>query len=211
MDKAWYLWLNFSAAQDCLRANSDGGDSLPSFGDPGNSAPSIEVNPIQAIIKSYQFHCCGKVGGWRAYVQPGGKNHDDEGVYNITFQIWRPTGGNSYVKIGENSFPGVQLIVDSGGEVREEVQSSSEQLQFQPGDVLGYYLSDSRNNDGGIQFDRSFTQEELWYATGNSKLQNSCRLDIGTGGNLNLSTTLGPIIEVSLSEYRYSKFVGILS
>ncbi len=37
-------------AQDCVRANSDGADSLPSFGDPGNGAPQMAMNPIQAII-----------------------------------------------------------------------------------------------------------------------------------------------------------------
>ena len=183
-----------------MRANSDGGDSLPSFGDPGNSAPRIEINPIQVIIKSYEFHCCGKVGGWAAYVQPGGGKHED-GVYNIKFQIWRPTSGDSYVKIGENSFPEVQLIDGSGGEINEEVQSSSEQLHFQPGDVIGYYLDqNSRDPNGGLQFDRDFNREELWYTTGNSDLQNECRLDISSGGDLSLSTTHGPIISVSLSK-----------
>ena len=193
------LIADFSAAQDCVRAN--GGDSLPSFGDPGNSVPSTDINPIQVIIKSYQFHCCGKVGRWAAYVQPGGGNHED-GVYNIKFQIWRPTSGDSYVKIGENSFPEVQLIDGSGGEINEEVQSSSEQLHFQPGDVIGYYLDqNSRDPNGGLQFDRDFNREELWYTTGNSDLQNECRLDISSGGDLSLSTTLGPIISVSLGNY----------
>ena len=181
-----------------MRANSEGGDSLPSFSDPERDGPRIEVNPIQVIIKSYQFHCCGKVGGWAAYVEPGGGKHDD-GVYNIKFQIWRPMGGNNYVKIGENSFPGVRL--ESASEINEEVQSSSEQLHFQPGDVIGYYLDqNSQNPNGGLQFDMDFDREELWYTTGNSDLQNECRLDISSGGDLNLSTTLGPIISVSLSK-----------
>ena len=133
-------------------------------------------------------------------MEPGGGKHDN-GVYNIKFQIWRPTGGNSYVKIGENSFPRVQLIQVSGGEINEQVQSSSEQLHFQPGDVLGYYLDqNSRDPNGGLQFDELFTQEELWYTTGNSDLQNECRLDIGSGGDLSSSTNLGPIISVSLSK-----------
>ena len=124
-------------------------------------------------------------------------------MYNITFQIWRPTGGNSYVKIGENSFPRVEVTqgLDFHGKINEEVQSSSEQLHFQPGDVLGYHLDQhSEGNDGGIQFDELFTQEELWYTAGNSVLQNECRLDIGTGGDLSLSTNLGPIISVTLSK-----------
>ena len=196
-----FLWLNFSAARDCLRANSDGGGSLPSFGDPTNDAPRIDSNPIQVIIKSYQFHCCGKVGGWAAYVQPGGGGHEDE-VYNIKFQIWRPAGGNSYVKIGENSFPRVQLIERSGGQINEEVRSSSEQLHFQPGDVIGYYLDqNSKDNNGGIQFNNLFTQEELWYTTENPDLQNEYTLGISSTGDLSESTTLGPVISVSLSEF----------
>ena len=184
-----------------MRANSEGGGSLPGFGDPGNNAPNIAMNPIQVIIKSYQFHCCGKVGGWAAYVEPGGNMHEN-GVYNIKFQIWRPTSGNTYVKIGENSFPRVQLIDVPKGQINEEVQSSSEQLHFQPGDVIGYYLDqNSDDTNGAIQFDYSFTQEELWYTTGNSDLQNECRLDISSGGDLSLSTTLGPIISVFLSKY----------
>ena len=129
-------------------------------------------------------------------MEPGGSRYNGE--YNITFQIWRPTGGDSYAKIGENSFPGV--VLDLASEIYKEVQSSSEQLHFQPSDVLGYYLSDSRDNIGGIQFDVQFTQEELWYTTGNSDLQNECRLDIGTGGDLSLSTSLGPIISVSFGK-----------
>ena len=131
-------------------------------------------------------------------MEPGGGKHDN-GTYNIKLQIWRPTGGNSYTKIGENSFPRVVLV--SASEIREEVQSSSEQLHFQPGDVLGYYLDqNSQRPNGGLQFDTEFTHEELWYTTGNSDIQNECRLDIGSKGDLSLSTTLGPIISVSLSK-----------
>ena len=184
-----------TTAQDCLRANSYGGDSLPSFSDPGNGAPRIANNPIQAIIKSYEFHCCGVLSGWAAYVQPGGGGHDKG--YNITFQIWRPIGGNSYAKIGENSFPLVQV---SDSRIEEEL-SSNKQLHFQLGDVLGYYLEQGAlGNNGGVLCDELFTQEELWYSVGHSKLRNENRLDIGTGGDLSLSTTLGPIISVSLSK-----------
>ena len=196
----WYYKYSYPAADDCIRANSDEGDRLPNFGDPGNNAPRIEVNPIQVIIKSYQFHCCGKVGEWRAYIEPGGDMYDR--LYTIKFQIWRLTDAtlNRYVKVGENSFPRVQV---SDSRIREDL-SSNEQLHFQPGDVLGYYLEQTEHgNEGGIQFDseNEFTQEELWYTTGDSDIQNECRLDIGTDGDLSLSTTLGPIISVSLCKF----------
>ena len=106
-------------------------------------------------------------------------------------------GGNSYAKIGESSFPLAQVF-DS--RIEEEL-ASNEQLHFQPGDVLGYYLEqDTIGNNGGVQFDELFTQEELWYSIGRSEVRNENRLDVGTGGDLSLSTTLGPIISVSLGK-----------
>ncbi len=183
-------------AQDCVRANSDGADSLPSFGDPGNGAPRIAVNPIQVIIKSYKFQCCGRVGGWAAYVDPGGGKN--ERVYSIKFQIWRPMGDNRFVKIGESSFP---LLILATISLIQEVITNSEQLDFQPGDVVGYYLEQDGDNNGGLQFDSNFNIEELWYATGNSDLQNDNLLEVGNAGDLSMSTNLGPIISISLGEY----------
>ncbi len=177
---------------------------------PGNNASRIEVNPIQVIIKSYEFHCCGKVGGWAAYVEPGGRHHTD--AYSIKFQIWRPMGNNRYVKIGENSFPSLNLTADS---LIQETPTNSEQLDFQPGDVVGYYLFEDNNSkkriqNGGLQFDDGFTSEELWYATGNSSLQNEYLLEVGNGRDLNMSTSLGPIISVSLGKQRDYKIAEAL-
>ncbi len=125
------------------------------------------MNPIQVIIKSYEFHCCGKVGGWTAYVEPGGNGHTN--AYS-KFQIWRPTSESSasYIKIGENSFFPATLT----NSYIAATPLPSQQFDFQPGDVGGYYLEDNRNQDRGLQFDSTFTSEELWYATGNSNLQN---------------------------------------
>ena len=183
------------AAQECAIAESDGGDSLPAFRDPGNGAPRIAVNPIQAIITSYRFQCCGIISGWSAAVEKGGMGHD--GVYSIRFQVWRPSDGNGYIKIGENYFESVQLNPDS---VIEETPASNERLHFQPGDVIGYYLEQSGQTDGGLQFDTSFSQETLYYATGNTNLQTDCLLQVGSNGDLSMSTNLGPIISVSFSE-----------
>ncbi len=183
-------------AQDCVHANSDGADSLPSFSDPGRNAPRIEVNPIQVIIKSYKFHCCGRVGAWAAYVDPGGGGHAT--AYSIKFQIWRPMGDNTFVKIGESSFPSLTLADAS---LIQEALTNSEQLDFLQGDVIGYYLEQDGGDIGGLQFDSSFNLEELWYATGNSDLQNDNLLEVGNAGDLSMSTNLGPIISISLGEY----------
>ncbi len=187
-------------AQECVRPNSGGADSLPSFVDPDNTNSLIGVNPIQVIIKSYEFHCCGKVGGWAVYVQPGGKHPTT--AHSIKFQIWRPLGDNSpqYEKIGENAFSPATLT-DS---YIAATPLPSEQIDFQPGDVVGYYLEDDDRQDGGVQFDDGFTSEELWYATGNSNLQNDNLLEVGNAGDLSMSTNLGPIISISISEYQYA-------
>ena len=192
--------ISILSAQDCLRAVSDGGDSLPSFFDPGNSAPRIDITPIQAIITSYEFHCCGTIAGWAAIVEPGGGVHND-GAYSITFQVWRPTlsDRDRYVKVGENYFESVILDTKS---VICETPAPNEQLHFQPGDVVGYYLDqdiDSGTN-GGLQFDEEFSQETLWYATGNATLQTESVVQVGSTGDLSMFTNLGPIISVSFSE-----------
>ncbi|XP_064406799.1 uncharacterized protein LOC135351663 isoform X1 [Halichondria panicea] len=182
-------------AQDCVRGNSDGADSLPSFLDPNNWNSIVRVNPIQVIIKSYEFHCCGKVGAWAAYVEPGGGSHTT--AYSIKFQIWRPTSENSasYIKIGENSFFPATLT----NSYIAATPLPNQQLDFQPGDVVGYYLQQDGGTNGGLQFDAGFTSEELWYATGNSDLQNDNSLEVGNAGDLSISASLGPIISISIT------------
>ena len=96
-----------SKAQDCLRANSR--DSLPRFQNPGGSAARIEVNLIQIIIKSYEFHCCGKIGGWSAFLEAS-----DGEVYSIKFQIWRPMSSNRFVKLERTLFlylPSLEIVI----------------------------------------------------------------------------------------------------
>ncbi len=102
------------------------------------------------------------------------------------------------MKIGENSFPLLTLAAESR---IEQALSNNEQLNFQPGDVVGYYLESNKNQDGGVLFDVNFDVEELWYVTGNSALQDECLLEVGSAGDLSVSTTLGPVISISISEY----------
>ncbi len=60
----------------------------------------LELKWIQSlivIIKSYKFHCCGRVDGWAAYVEPAGGGGHTINAYSIKFQIWRPMGDNRFV------------------------------------------------------------------------------------------------------------------
>ena len=106
--------------------------------------------------------------------------------------------GDRYVKVGENYFESVKLNPSS---VIDVTPASNQRLHFQPGDVVGYYLEQNqRGNDGGLQFDESFSQETLWYATGNTDLRNASALQVGSNGNLSTFKNLGPIISVSFSK-----------
>ena len=103
---------------------------------------------------------------WGACLQPSGINEQ----YYLQFQVWRPTGTEGcYELVGYNEPPmddsqdstnheddilsGILNPVDRCVEltVRE-----NEQIDFQPGDVVGYYVDRFKDNedrdDGGIQW-----------------------------------------------------------
>ena len=49
---------------------TNGDSDLPNFVRPGGSEVSrLLVQPIQVIITSYRFDCCGVVSEWRAFVE----------------------------------------------------------------------------------------------------------------------------------------------
>ena len=127
---------------------------------------------FQAIAPAYTFQCSGRVTEWRACVQPGSISGEQ---YYIQFQVWRSTGivgcyelvdHNTPLDADESLVPD-SVIMDGEGfllpgrgnapdrcvvlPVRE-----SQQIEFQPGDVIGYYVDRFRDgvdrNDGGIQW-----------------------------------------------------------
>ena len=134
---------------------------------------SPERDRFQAIVPAYRFNCSGRVAEWGACVQPGG----NDGEYYIQFQVWRPTGPEGcYELVGYNEPP----VDDTQEKTDSRTDSISlsdivygtlspvdhcvvltvrenEQIDFQPGDVVGYYVDyfefrDEDVNDGGIQW-----------------------------------------------------------
>ncbi|XP_064406896.1 uncharacterized protein LOC135351739 isoform X2 [Halichondria panicea] len=131
-----------------VQAQQCGVNNLPSYRDPGNNIPRIQYRH-QVLIPSYNFTCCGVVTQWGAYVEPGDSN-DSPMIYNATFQVWRPDGnGNGvYTMVGENVY-------------LNAIQSF---IEFQPGDVVGYYLDSTReSNNMGVQLDVSNSNLEVYY------------------------------------------------
>ncbi len=201
---------NSFKAQQCLRA-TNGDRDLPNFARPGGGGePRFVANPIQAIITSYRFNCCGVVTEWRALVEGSGGAHFKEQPYTISFQVWRPNSPSPldndgcYTMQGTNDFPSIPLAdpdTDDRGIVTG-VPPVNERIEVQPGDVVGFYL-ESRSGDG-IQFAKDeaspYTDETVWFATG-SLTPNSdaaCMYPVGTSGLLSSSTNLAPLITATV-------------
>ncbi len=183
----------------------------------GNGEPRFEANPIQAIITSYQFDCCGVVTKWRAFVEGSGGAHFREQPYTISFQVWRPNSPSPvdtdgcYTMQGNNYFSPISLA-DDGSDDRGIVTGiplESERIEVQPGDVVGFYLESSRENDDddGIQFARGqdneseYDSESVWYATGDvTSGGQTCLFPVGTGRTLSSFTSLAPLITATVCE-----------
>ena len=203
-------------AQQCLRA-TNGERDLPNLIRPGgNSVPRFEVNPIQAIITSYRFDCYGVVTEWRAIVQGSGSSFVD--TYTMSFQVWRPNSPSPvdtdgcYTMQGTNHFPSIPLSDPNTADIGivTGIPPESERIEVQPGDVVGFYLENSRaNTRDGIQFARDinntspYTDERVWFATGSltPRPEATCMYPVGSSGLLRSSTNLAPLITVTVCKF----------
>ena len=168
----------------------------------------------QAIIPSYTFDCnqmCGNITEWGVDVRPQGGNHQpDSGMpYTLNLQVWRPsptvddsTGTGCYSLVGNNRFTSIPL---SDG-VAQVTPSPQDYIMFRPGDVLGFYVEETRDDDeddGVVVLTRpsSFTSELVWYAsiapTMATSQNGDCPYSVGSNGVLNTVTTGAPVISIS--------------
>ncbi len=178
--------------------------------DPGGSVePRFENSPIQAIITSYRFNCCGVVTEWRAFVERSGFQQFTDQSYTISFQVWRPNSlspvdtDGCYTMQGTNHFPSIPLSEPNSPDrgIVTGVPLESERIEVQPGDVVGFYLESSRDVNDGIQFSRDgdnpnpYTNETVWFATGSltPRPEAACMYPVGSSGILRSSTNLASI------------------
>ena len=95
-----------------------------------------------------------------------GENRRD---YTIDFQVWRPsptvfTGIGCYSLVGNNRF--TQISISDG--LARATPSPQNYVEFQPGDVLGFYMESDELGDPGIVLKNdpmSGNREVVWYAS----------------------------------------------
>ena len=138
-------------------------DSLAPFRD-SEDRDRPDRDRFQAIVPAYTFQCSGRVTEWRACVQPGASFEQ----YYIQFQVWRLTStvsdGECYELVGSNTpqdGENIQEFLSPSGSdsLRRCVVlpvGEDHQIEFQSGDVVGYYVDrdgdDSNDDNDGIQW-----------------------------------------------------------
>ena len=129
-------------------------------------------------------------------VDPGGSKDDRQ--YTLIFQVWRPTatvdipsGTGCYSLVGSNRFSQIHL----SGNVAVVTASPRDYILFRPGDVLGFYVEEARDNSNGVVVltsPSSFTSEIVWYASIAPSMATSqngdCPYSVGRSGVLNTLT-----------------------
>ena len=134
---------------------------------------SILPRGYQAIVPSYRFNCNGNITEWTIAVTQIDK-------YDLELQVWRPspTGDDTrgYVLIGQNSFNRhiPNRPPKNSSKLLGVIQATprpEDQLQVEPGDILGVYVFSYLPRGSGIALlsgDRGnrsqLLEEEVWYA-----------------------------------------------
>ena len=134
-----------------------------------------------------------------------------QALFDFDLQVWRPsptvneTGCYSLVgnfMVTSTSIPPLPEV----DHVARVTPSPQDQLQFQPGDVLGFYVEShgtTSDEDNGVVLlnNASYTQELVWHAsiTARTSQIGSCPYPVGTAGVLNISTRAAPVISLSIA------------
>ena len=202
----------------CLLTNNENG--LPPFSDDGYSSagPGSRIeHRYQAIIPSYRLNCCGNITEWGVDLNPDGT----DARFDFIFQVWRPasnvnaTGCYSLVDDFISTEIPIGIWPMQNVDVARITPSLADQLQFQPGDVLGFYVEShgegsrpggDANNGVALLTSSSYASELVWYgsigdATTQISQTDSCPYPVGNTGTLNLQTCAAPVISVSITTY----------
>ncbi len=160
----------------CIQA-SNGRLPLPNFERTEDGIPRFRNNPIQAIITSYRFNCCGVITGWGTFVERA----NIESCYSISFEVWRVNsslGDSCYSKIGANYLQDMCLrdvsSLDPQRGLINMTVPESEWISVQPGDMVGFnFTSTNDNRRDGILFSRDelYTNESVLYSINSDRIE----------------------------------------
>ena len=132
--------------------------------------------------------------------------------FNFDFQVWRPSPTvnetGCYGLVGNYTNISISIPdISVSNHVARVTPLPQDQLQFQPGDVLGFYVEshgEGTHHDNGVVLlnNGSHTSELVWFAsidiTSQTSQSGSCPYPVGTTGVLNSSTHAAPVISVSV-------------
>ena len=196
-----------SGQSECLQPNNANG--LPPF--MGYQAPPSRriQHQHQAIIPTYKFTCCGNITEWGVDLNPVRQGT----TFSFDFQVWRPSptvnddGSGCYSLVGNYAVSSISIdtlvTADHVARVTPTVQ-----LQYQPGDVLGFYVESqtpSTPDDNGVVVlnDNVYRNEQVWFArlTRTTSLSGSCPYSVGNTGVLDTSSQAAPVISIATSVY----------
>ena len=130
-------------------------------------------------------------------------------IFNFDLQVWRPsptvneTGCYSLVDHFMVTSLLSEPITVASNHVARVTPSPQDQLQFQPGDVLGFYVESQgigTNHDNGVVLLDSgrYTSELVWHASvASHTVSGSCPYPVGTDGVLKTSTGAAPVISIA--------------
>ena len=201
--------------QDTCLLTNNGNRLVPPFNDRGypyEGGPGRRIqHRNQAIIPSYELDCCGNITEWGVDLNPDRTT----ARFNFTFQVWRPapnTGCYSLVDDFISTEIPIGIAPSQTVNVARITPSLADQLQFQPRDVLGFYVESHGEGDGpagdennGVALLTSdgYASELVWYGSISDQTSRtgSCPYPTGTSGILSLSTRAAPVISISITTY----------
>ena len=139
-------------------------------------------------------------------------NPDRNGInqtFNFILQVWRPSPtmwNNCYSLVNDHRIASTIISVDL--RVARVTTLPQEQLQFRPGDVLGFYVESHGSGsqpkgdvDNGVVLlnSGSHTSEFVWHGsiTSGTSRSGSCPYPVGIDGVLTSATHAAPVISIS--------------
>ena len=146
---------------------------------------------------------CGNVTEWGVDVHNG--NNDHQNTYTLDLQVWRlsptvndSTGTDQYSLVGNNRFTSISL----SDQVAIVTPSPQDYIQFQPGDVLSFYMEDAAHGKDGVVVltsPSSFTSEAVWYASIDPAMTTTHSVySVGSSGDLDSSIRAAPVISLTI-------------